>query len=152
MRSTIFEAAGGEQAMLELATAWHHRCLEDPVVSHAFSHPGGHPQHLERLAAYWGESLGGPAAYSEAMGDHSYVLWMHSGTGERDDMDARAQRCFALALDDAGFPDDAELRATLKAWFSWATAAMSAYPASADDVPKGLPMPRWSWDGPAEVK
>ena len=59
MTETIFEAAGGRQAFMNLARAWHARCLADPVVSHAFSH-GYHPQHTERLAAYWAEALGGP--------------------------------------------------------------------------------------------
>ena len=52
---TIFDAAGGEDALLRLADAWHARCLADPIVSHAFSH-GYHPQHTERLAAYLGGS------------------------------------------------------------------------------------------------
>jgi Truncated hemoglobins len=56
---TIYQAAGGRDGLLRLASAWHTRVLEDEVVSHAFSH-GYHPQHTERLAAYWAEALGGP--------------------------------------------------------------------------------------------
>jgi hemoglobin len=148
MECTVFEAAGGSQALLDLARAWHRRCLKDPVVSHAFSHPGLHPQHIERLAAYWTEVLGGPTLYSDTMGNQSHALRLHSGHGEHEDMDTRAQRCFAHALDDAGLPHDERLRSTLTDWFRWATAAMAAYPRSADDVPSGLGLPRWSWDGP----
>jgi hemoglobin len=148
MTQTIYEAAGGRQAFLNLARAWHARCLADPVVSHAFSH-GYHPQHSERLAAYWAQALGGPSDYTESMGDQSSVVRMHSGNGEHLEMDERAQTCFAQALDDAGLPEDPRLRATLKAYFRWATAAMSAHPESADDVPAGLPLARWSWGGPA---
>lgn len=147
MTQTIYEVAGGRQAFLDLAHAWHARCLADRVVSHAFSH-GYHPQHSERLAAYWAEVLGGPSEYTEAMGDESGVVRMHSGNGEHLEMDERAQACFAQALDDAGLPDDPRLRSTLKAYFRWATTAMSTYPASADDVPAGLALARWSWDGP----
>ena len=145
---TVFEAAGGSQAFLDLARAWHERCLEEPVVGHAFSGPGLHPQHVERLAAYWGEALGGPSLYSDTMGDHTHVLRVHSGHGEHEDMDTRAQRCFALALDDAGLPQDERLRSTLTEWFRSATTDMAAYPRSADDVPSALSVPRWSWDGP----
>jgi hemoglobin len=148
MGRTIYKAAGGGDAFLVLAHAWHQRCLEDPVVSHAFSHPGGHPQHLERLAAYWAEALGGPTDYTDSMGDHSHVLWMHSGNGEHTVMDERAQTCFAQALDDAGLPEDDRLRTALKDYFRWATSVMSTYPESADAVPSGLPLPHWSWDGP----
>ncbi len=51
-------------------------------------------------------------------------------------------------MDDAGIPDDAELRATLTAWFRWGIELMDAHPDSADDVPDGLPLPRWDWSGP----
>ena len=147
MADTIYEAAGGRAAFINLAHAWHVRCLADPVVSHAFSH-GVHPQHTERLAAYWAEVLGGPAEFTASMGDQSRVARMHAGNGEHHEMDARAQVCFVQALDDAGIPDDPRLRATLEAYFQWATAAMAAYPRSATDVPAALPLARWSWNGP----
>ncbi len=144
---SIYESAGGADAFVRLAAAWHERCLADPVVSHAFSH-GVHPQHTERLAAYWAETLGGPPAYTTGMGTETGVVRMHSGNGEHHEMDERAQGCFALALDDAALPDDPELRATLVVWFGWATERMSAYPGSPWDVPSELPLERWDWDGP----
>ena len=147
MTQSIYEVTGGRQAFLNLAHAWHERCLADPIVSHAFSH-GYHPQHTERLAAYWAEALGGPSEYSESMGDQSSVVRMHSGNGEHLEMDERAQTCFAQALDDAGLPDNPRLRSALKAYFRWATEAMSVHPTSVDDVPAGLALARWSWDGP----
>jgi hemoglobin len=147
MTETIFEAAGGSQAFLNLAHAWHARCLADPIVSHAFSH-GFHPQHSERLAAYWAEALGGPPDYTESMGSESIVTRVHAGNGEHKEMDERAIACFAQALDDAGLPDDPRLRATLNAYFRWATERLSGHPVSAKDVPDALGLARWSWDGP----
>ena len=104
MRESVYDAMGGEGAVLRLAHAWHERVLADEVVSHAFSH-GYRDDHTERLAAYWGEQLGGPPAFTESMGDHSTVLRMHSGNGEHHEMDRRAEACFAQALDDADIPD-----------------------------------------------
>lgn len=147
MTQTIYEAAGGRQAFVDLAHAWHTRCLADPIVGHAFSH-GFHPDHTERLAAYWAEALGGPREYSEAMGSEALVIRMHSGNGEHREMDERAQACFAQALDDAAIPDDPRLRSALKAYFRSATERMSSHPESADGVPDGLALARWSWDGP----
>ena len=54
---SVYEAAGGSEGLLRLAEAWHCRVMADEVVSHAFSH-GFHPQHSQRLAAYWAEALG----------------------------------------------------------------------------------------------
>jgi hemoglobin len=131
--------------MLRLARAWHERVMADDVVSHAFRH-GFHPEHDVRLAAYWGEAIGGPAAYSSDYGDESYVVRMHSGNGQHDEMDRRAIACFDQALDDAGFADP--VRRALHDYFAWATTTtMSRYHRSADDVPAGLVLPRWSWDG-----
>lgn len=147
MRESVYEAAGGAEAILALAHAWHERCLADPVVSHAFTH-GFRADHTERLAAYWAEQLGGPASYSERLGDQSHVLRLHSGNGEHHEMDERAGQCFAQAMDDAWLPDEPELRATLAAWFRWGVELMDSHPDSADEVPEGLALPLWSWDGP----
>jgi len=81
---TVFEAAGGNDGLRRLAEAWHRRVMADDVVGHAFSH-GFHPQHVERLAAYWAEALGGPRTYSESYGDETSVVRMHSGNGEHDE-------------------------------------------------------------------
>jgi hemoglobin len=98
------------------------------------------------------EALGGPTAYSDLYGDETTVVKMHSGNGEHDEMDRRAIACFDGALADIGLTDDDTLRQVLHDYFAWATtAAMSRYRQSADDVPKGLSIPRWSWDGLQQV-
>ena len=143
---SVYEAAGGDEGFLRLAHAWHERVMADEVVSHAFSH-GFHPRHSERLAAYWAEALGGPQAFTERYGDETSVVRMHSGNGPHEEMDRRAIACFDQALEDAGLTGE-PLRQVLHDYFAWATTTtMSAYHDSADDVPGGLHMPRWSWDG-----
>ena len=73
---------------------------------------------------------------------------MHSGEGEHDEMDARAIACFDLALADVGLDANPQLRQVLHDYFAWATTtSMAQYPDSADQVPDGLTIPRWSWDG-----
>jgi hemoglobin len=144
---TVFEAAGGNDGLRHLADAWHRRVMADAVVAHAFSH-GFHPQHIERLAAYWAEALGGPTTYSDSYGDETAVVEIHSGNGEHAEMNRRAIACFDLALADLGLDKDAVLRQVLHDYFAWATTTtMSRYHRSADDVPNGLRIPRWSWDG-----
>lgn len=144
---TVFEAAGGNDGLCRLAGAWHRRLMANDVVSHAFSH-GFHPQHVERLAAYWAEALGGPRTYSESYGDETTVVRMHSGNGEHDEMNRRAIACFDQALVDVGLADDCTLQQVLHDDFAWATTTtMSRYHQSAHDVPGGLSVPHWSWDG-----
>jgi hemoglobin len=143
---TLYEAAGGQEGLLRLAHAWHERVLADEVVAHAFSH-GFRADHTPRLAAYWTEALGGPPAYSSRYGDETAVVRIHSGNGVHEEMDRRAIRCFDEALDDVGLTNE-PLRTTLHNYFAWATTTtMARYHDSADDVPEGLSLPRWSWDG-----
>lgn len=144
---TVYEAAGGDEGLLRLATAWHARVMADEVVSHAFSH-GFHPQHTARLAAYWAEAVGGPPAYSGSLGDETSVVRIHSGNGRHEEMDRRAIACFDEAMTDVAIAEGDPVRTVLHDYFAWATtSAMARYHRSADDVPDGLPVPHWSWDG-----
>ncbi len=146
---SVYEAAGGDDGLLRLAHAWHARVMADEVVSHAFSH-GFRDDHSERLAAYWAEALGGPATYSERLGDETFVVRLHSGNGPHEEMDRRAIACFDQALSDVGLDADETLRSVLHDYFAWTTTTtLAAYHASADAVPAGLQVPRWSWDGPS---
>lgn len=144
---SVYEAAGGTDGLLRLAEAWHSRVMADEIVSHAFSH-GFHPQHSERLAAYWAEALGGPTTYSDKYGDETSVVRIHSGNGPHEEMDRLAIACFDQALADVGLKAAEPLWQVLHDYFAWATTTtMSRYHESAADVPEGLSIPRWSWDG-----
>jgi len=71
---------------------------------------------------------------------------IHSGNGPHEEMDRRAIACFDQALQDVGAAGP--VRQVLHDYFAWATTTtMARYHDSADDVPDGLSIPRWSWDG-----
>ena len=147
MRPTLYEFAGGAPALLALASAHHARCLADPELNHPFSHPGQNPQHIERLAAYWGEVLGGPPVYSRDLSDQTSLLEMHSGTGDMTDLGRRFLTCFLQAADDARLPDDSEFRAALRAYMEWAVQDVLVFSPVGSVVPPAARVPRWSWDG-----
>jgi hemoglobin len=152
VRPTLYEFAGGDEAFLALARAHHARCLADSELNHPFSHPDQHSQHVERLAAYWAEVLGGPPTFSSTCSDESQVLALHCGNGEMGDLPERFYNCFVLALDDAGLPADPEFRAAMQAYMRWAVDNVMSYSAVDTVVPAGLPMPRWDWDGLAVAR
>jgi hemoglobin len=61
-------------------------------------------------------------------------------------MDRRAIACFDQALTDVGLTDP--VRSVLYDYFAWATnVRMTQYTGSAAEVPAGLTVPKWSWDG-----
>jgi hemoglobin len=150
VRPSLFTVAGGSPAFLALARAHHARCLADPELNHPFSHENQHPRHVERLAAYWAEVLGGPPEYSSSCADQSHLLSMHSGNGDMTDLGERFVTCFVQAMDDAGLPGDPAFRASMRAYMVWAVQDVAlSYPDSSAAVPAEAPMPHWSWDGPA---
>jgi len=148
MRPSLYEHAGGQAAFLALAAAHHRRCLADPELNHPFSHPGQHPDHVARLAAYWAEVLGGPPTYSTTAGDQSALLRMHAHNGiGMHDLGRRFVDCFMAAIDDVGMPDDPEFRAAMRAYMRWAVSDVLIYAPTGSVVPAEAPMPRWTWSG-----
>jgi hemoglobin len=147
VRPSLYEFAGGDAAFLALAAAHHARCLADPELNHPFSHPDQNPHHVERLAAYWAEVMGGPPKYSQSCGDQSDLLQMHAGNGDISDLGERFLACFVQAADDAELPDDPEFRAALADYMRWAVDDVLVYSPVDAVVPAGKPMPHWSWDG-----
>jgi hemoglobin len=146
MRPKLFDFAGGEPAFLALAQAHHLRCLADPELNHPFSHPDQHPQHVQRLAAYWAQVMGGPPTYSDNCGTETSLLRMHSGNGDISDLGRRFVVCFDLAFDDAGLPDDAALRAAMHDYMVWAVDRVLAHE-DPGGIPDALTVPRWGWTG-----
>jgi hemoglobin len=148
VRPTLYEFAGGDEAFLALARAHHARCLADEGLNHPFSHPGGHPEHVERLAAYWAEALGGPPRFSQGLSDQTAMLRLHAGNGpDMLELSPRFVECFVAAADDAGLPDEPRFRAALRAYMEWATGVVDCYADPGAVVAEGLGVPRWDWDG-----
>jgi hemoglobin len=143
---SLYEAAGGAPAMLALAADFHARCLADPVLEHPFSHTGN-PEHVQRLADYWGEVFGGPPTFSGHYGGHQAMLRLHARQGAEDDLGTRFVACFDAALDGAGLPDDPALREAMRAYIRWATDEVMTYSPKDAVLPTPAPMPRWDLDG-----
>jgi hemoglobin len=144
-RPSIYEyaGAGAGEAFLRLADKHHERCLADPELNHPFSHADRNPQHIPRLAAYWAEVFGGPAAFP---GGHSAMLTVHSCQEIPDDFSERFLACFVGALDDAKFP--ADVKPAMTAYMQAAIQEVALYAPKGSVVPQDLPTPQWGWDGP----
>ncbi|WP_211193051.1 oxidoreductase [Actinoplanes sp. TBRC 11911] len=141
---SLYESAGGAPAMFALAADFHARCLADPVLEHPFSHTGN-PEHVQRLADYWGEVLGGPPVFSSRYGGHERMLRMHANQGADADLGDRFLACFVAAMASSGIPEP--VRPPLTAYMRWATDEVMSYSPRDAVVPSGLRMPHWDVDG-----
>jgi hemoglobin len=134
---TLYEQAGGFDAILALCRRWHELCSADPLAGHPFEHMTL-AHHDERLAAYLAEAFGGPPLYTAGYGDESFMQRLHAGNGVHPELDEACLALFEQALADVGIAEPAARE--IAAYFRGATAAMDAYQESPAQVPDGLPL------------
>ncbi|HEV3000756.1 MAG TPA: group II truncated hemoglobin [Solirubrobacteraceae bacterium] len=117
-RATLYEFAGGREALRRLAGIQYARCLTDPVLSEIFG-TDGRPEHVDHLADWLTEVLGGPKLYTERHGGHEALLGHHADLRIDDVHRSRFVEVFVEALDAAGLPDDELFRRRLREYLDW---------------------------------
>ena len=141
---SLYEWAGGGDALRRLVGAFYDRVERDELVSPFF--PGGvHETHREHVAAWWAEVFGGPARYSEELGGYGHMIARHRDLGITPEARHRFVSLMSLAADDAGLPADPEFRSALLAYAEWGSrlALQNSQPGA--DVAGDAPVPRWGW-------
>jgi hemoglobin len=141
---TLYEWAGGEQAIRRLIDAFYDRVEADELLSPFF--PGGVSEsHREHVALWWCEVFGGPTRYTEEHGGYENMLAHHRGLGITNDQRFRFASLFSLSADDAKLPDDPEFRSALVGYLEWGTRLAVHNSGDANDIVEQAPVPRWGW-------
>jgi hemoglobin len=141
---SLFEWAGGEDAIRRLIDRFYDRVERDELLSPLF--PGGvHEPHRDHVAAWWCEVFGGPTRYTDELGGYENMLARHRGLGITPEQRLRFASLMSLAADDAELPADPEFRAALVGYLEWGTRlAMHNSRPGAEAAPHA-PVPRWGW-------
>ena len=63
---TLFEHAGGDEALHHLEETFYDKVLADPVLQPLF--PERQPHHVEHLTWFTAESFGGPDRFTQQLG------------------------------------------------------------------------------------
>ncbi|HYQ13282.1 MAG TPA: group II truncated hemoglobin [Solirubrobacterales bacterium] len=141
---TLYEWAGGGEAIERLINSFYDRVEADDLISPFF--PGGvSAEHRDHVVAWWSEVFGGPDRYTRELGGYENMLARHRGLGIAPQQRARFVSLMSLAADDAGLPEDPEFRSALMAYLEWGTrlAMHNSQPGAA--VAPHAPVPRWGW-------
>jgi len=141
---TLYEWAGGGEAIERLINAFYDRVERDDLISPFF--PGGvSAEHRDHVVAWWSEVFGGPDRYSRELGGYERMLSRHRGLGIESEQRRRFVSLMSVAADDAELPDDPEFRSALLAYLEWGTrlAMHNSQPGAA--VAPHAPVPRWGW-------
>ncbi len=144
---TLFDWAGGTAALERLFADFYAKVPSDPILAPVFA--AIPPDHSRAVAAFVGEVLGGPLAYSGERGGHPAMIRHHVG---RTLTEAQRKRWVGLLLecaDAVGLPDDPEFRSAFVAYIEWGSRLAVINSAPGTHVDDAAPMPKWGW---GEVK
>lgn len=144
---TMFTYAGGADALRALAETHYGRCVTDPVLVEVFGSEA-HPQHVERLADWLGEVLGGPDRYTRLHGGHHALLRQHAGRSITEEQRRRFVEIFLESADAVGLPGDPGFRTRLREYLEWGTGIAMDVSQQDEVGDTDEPVPVWGW-GPA---
>ncbi|NRR32929.1 globin [Oxalobacteraceae bacterium] len=144
---SLYEWVGGSEALNRLSTRFYQHVKNDALLGPVFAHMGDdHPAHV---AAFLGEVLGGPAAYSAQHGGHAHMIRQHL---KRHLVQEQRRRWVGLLLetaDELNLPDDPEFRSALVGYLEWGSRLAVINSQDGATANEDAPMPKWGW---GEVK
>jgi hemoglobin len=140
---TLFEWMGGLPAIGSLMTLFYRRVSEDVLLAPLFAHMP--PDHVDHVARFVAEVLGGPKTYSADLGGHPAMIRKHLGRALTEEQRQQWMRLLLRCADECGVPDDPEFRSALVSYLEWGTrlAVINSQPGR--DLPVEAPMPSWGW-------
>ncbi len=143
---TLYEWAGGREALVRLLTIFYGHVLEDPLLEPVFRHMDAH--HAEHVAVWLGEVFGGPSGYSAGHGGHAHMIGRHLGRGITEQQRRRWVSLLLDAADEAGLPGDPEFRAAFAGYLEWGSRLAVLFSAPGAEPDLHEPVPHWDWTVP----
>jgi hemoglobin len=146
---TLYEHAGGEEALHRLEEVFYASVLADPLLQPLFG--DGQPQHVEHLTMFTAESFGGPDRFTRELG-FAHLIAVHRGLHITEQQRLRFVELYMAAMDEAGMPGDEPFRRAVREHVDFGSRV--ALQNSNAETEAGLhplrEVPRWTWDGDDE--
>jgi len=143
---TLYEHAGGEEALHRLEQLFYDSVLQDPLLQPLFG--DGQPQHVEHLTMFTAESFGGPDRFSRELG-FQHLIDVHRGLAITEEQRRRFVELYTAALDAAGLPADAPFREAVLEHIEFGTqvAKQNSNARTDEELHPLREVPRWNWAG-----
>lgn len=109
---SIFEHAGGHEALRRFIDIFYSTVLADPLLVPLFG--TGKPEHVDQLTAFDSESFGGPDEFTRTMGGFAHLIDVHRGLKITEQQRQRFVELYMAAADAARLPDDPPFREALR--------------------------------------
>ncbi len=143
MTPSIFDWAGGSEALGRLTEVFYGHVLEDPILAPVFAEMDkNHPQHV---ALWLSEVFGGPRDYTAERGGHPHMARRHLGRGITEVQRRRWVTMLMDAADEVGLPTDPEFRAVFTYYIEWGTRMAMIYSGENPPPVDAAEVPVWEW-------
>jgi hemoglobin len=143
-QETLYEHAGGDDALHRLEELFYSKALADPVLAELFTERV--PTHVQHLTWFTAESFGGPKRFSDRVG-FQYIIDVHRHLRISDAQRERFAALYQEALDEAALPDDEPFRRAFREHveFGARVAQQNSWAETDDDLHPIRAVPQWDW-------
>jgi hemoglobin len=143
---TIYEYAGGHEALHHFIDVFYSSVLADPLLHPLFGE--GRPEHVEHLTAFEAESFGGPDDFTRQLG-FAHLIDVHRALKITEPQRQRFVELYLAAADTAGLPDDPAFREALRSHveFGSQVAKQNSHAQTDDQLHPLREVPKWTWSG-----
>jgi hemoglobin len=141
---SLYEHAGGEEALHRLEEVVYTKVLADPVLKSLFTER--RPHHVEHLTWFTAESFGEPDRFTRELG-FEHMINAHRHLRITDEQRARFAALYMEALDEAGLPDDEAFREAVRSHveFGSRVAQQNSHAETESELHPLRHVPRWQW-------
>ena len=142
---TLYEWAGGKEALEKLTQLFYTKVAGDEVLSVVFKNMS--PKHSKHVAHFIAEVFGGEKLYSEGdQGSHAIMIRHHLGKMLGETMRKRWIQLLLESADEIGLADDPEFRSAFVGYLEWGSRlAIINSNTTENPVKEDEPMPKWGW-------
>jgi hemoglobin len=139
---SLYERAGGEDALHRLEQIFYDKALADPVLRTLFTERV--PTHVDHLTWFTAESFGGPSRFTDQL-TFRHIIDVHRGLRITDEQRGRFVGLYLESLDEAGIPDDELLREAFRSHveFGSEVAQQNSWAETDADLHPIREVPRW---------
>jgi hemoglobin len=144
MRESLYDHAGGEDALHRLEELFYEKALGDPLLRGLFTERV--PTHVDHLTWFTAERFGGPDRFTTNLG-FQYIIDVHRHLEITDEQRERFVALYLESLDEAGLPDDEPFRQAVREHveFGSKVAQQNSQAETDSELHPIREVPRWQW-------
>ena len=144
MTETLYEHAGGDQALHRLEELFYAKALADPILKPLFNKRVA--SHVDHLTWFTAESFGGPDRFTTRLG-FQHIIDVHRHLKITDEQRDRFVALYLEALDEAGLPNDQPFRQAVREHveFGAHVAQQNSWANTDAELHPIREVPRWQW-------